>query len=652
MPHRSRRRATLSALSILTVVLAATAGTSPDSGRTGHRGPAGEVATRADAAQPVWVFPSNSLTVADPDQRTGRRVALPSTDCSTVIACGLVRRLNQLDGFDLDPRLAIRFTDPVDPSEVAGLISIEREGGGWRTGVDRVVYNPLTLTVYAHPAEQLAPGTTYRLRLRSSPGTGPAEERFTTLSATDGLLDLRRQIDDGTAFRATGITRPGLRIDGVFPVSGTTVQFEADTIAAPGALGGPPVSVPQPMSGGTLVFGSFEAPSWLRQDVTIQQTPTGDAGPDPVAADRLPFVAVLPEGEAPAGGWPVAVFGHGFTESMTRVFLAAQENAQRGIATIATNAVGHGYGPESRWIIGTSDGESRTLPSLGRGVDQGDTDATITGAEGFSATGPAAAVSSRDALRQTAADIMTLVRSLRGTDVDGDRRADLSGHDVGYAGQSLGGMYGAMLTAADPAVARSALNVPGGPITEIARLAPSFELVTEQALEATGLPGDPAAMRQLVAEALPVVGQDPVVATAPRALLLADYLAGATWLARPGSPEAFAPLIRPERVLVQVALGDRSVPNSTSFSVVDAGALWSRTSLYRGDETPDEASNPHAFLLQTPRPAALQGLAQIAAFLDTGRVVDPDAAEEVWEVPIRDPAVLLSQREPAPAQQP
>lgn len=56
-----------------------------------------------------------------------------------------------------------------------------------------------------------------------------------------------------------------------------------------------------------------------------------------------------------------------------------------------------------------------------------------------------------------------------------------------YFGQSFGGIYGTMLTGADPMVARSVLNVAGGPITEIARLSPAFRPLTTQALEAAGL---------------------------------------------------------------------------------------------------------------------------------------------------------------------
>jgi hypothetical protein len=86
--------------------------------------------------------------------------------------------------------------------------------------------------------------------------------------------------------------------------------------------------------------------------------------------------------------------------------------------------------------------------------------------------------------------------------------------------------------------------------------------------------------------------------------------------------------------------------------VIDAGDLWSRTSLYRNDRTANAGNNPHAFLLDLLLPAAAQGQAQVAAFLGRGEVVDPDGAGAVWEVPISDPAVLLPLNFPQPAVRP
>src|SRR5215472_6749355 len=67
-------------------------------------GPAG--AADPDQAPHVALFPSNALTVRDFTQLTGRRMHLPMPDCATnPTDCNTVAELNQLDGFDIDPRI-------------------------------------------------------------------------------------------------------------------------------------------------------------------------------------------------------------------------------------------------------------------------------------------------------------------------------------------------------------------------------------------------------------------------------------------------------------------------------------------------------------------------------------------------------------------
>ena len=68
----------------------------------------------AAAAQVESLLPSDRLTVPDPGQATGRRIALPPPDCGLDAAgCDEVRLLNELDGWSVNPRIAIRFSGPV-----------------------------------------------------------------------------------------------------------------------------------------------------------------------------------------------------------------------------------------------------------------------------------------------------------------------------------------------------------------------------------------------------------------------------------------------------------------------------------------------------------------------------------------------------------
>src|SRR5437588_1742600 len=65
-------------------------------------------------------FPSDMFTVADPQQLTGMRVNLPFPNCATHPSdCADITLLNQLDGFNTQPRLAIPFDGEIDPTSVS-----------------------------------------------------------------------------------------------------------------------------------------------------------------------------------------------------------------------------------------------------------------------------------------------------------------------------------------------------------------------------------------------------------------------------------------------------------------------------------------------------------------------------------------------------
>ncbi|HEY2792905.1 MAG TPA: Ig-like domain-containing protein [Micromonosporaceae bacterium] len=613
-------------------------------------------AAGAHPAAHVTLFPSNSLTVPDWTQLTGRRVALPAPDCTTQPSeCAAVKQLNQLDGFDIDPRIALTFDTPVDATAVAAATTVTPLTGGHPAsmGVDRVVYDASTDTVYAHPAAQLKPDTTYVLRVHGA-GIPDGVTTFTTESATNTLLKIRAQLDSGFADLAAGIpfNARGLQIDADVPAAGTTLSYTADE----GTLGGlhtSPVPITSATGAGRYVFGSFLAPNWLNGDSVIPQTPTRGFGPVVRGQTRLPFVLIVPAGTAPKGGWPVAIFGHGFTGSDGNVFLAADLNAANGIATIGTDVVGHGFGPLSTWNITTSSG-TVSVSAHSRGHDQNG-DGVITSTEGVGApVQPAAdaAVNDRDGLIQTVADVMSLVRAIgRGLDVTGDGHNDLRETGVSYYGQSFGGIYGVMLGGVDPKVGVLALNVSGGPISEIARLSPSFRPLVEQDL---GL-RQPSLLNggfDNFTESMPLRGEPPVLNPAPGAIAIQAVLAEETWLDRSGGPETYAPLLRlspppgspAKRVLFQNAFGDQTVPNPTNYTVLAAGQLFDRESLYRNDKTAQAGSNPHGFLLD---PSFVQGNVpgqeQIVTFFASGgtTIIDPDGPGPVWETPIADPSVLL-----------
>jgi hypothetical protein len=364
------------------------------------------------------------------------------------------------------------------------------------------------------------------------------------------------------------------------------------------------------------------------------------------------FSLIVPSGTKPAGGWPVAVFGPGITRSKYDLFLAADENASRGIATASIDPVGHAFGPRSEAAVDSLTTGPVRFSGFGRGVDL-DRDGEITDQEGVQAPrqpDPRGSIGLRDGLRQTALDNMAFVRAIgRGVDVDGDGSVDLRRDRVSYYAQSLGGIYGTMLMGTDQLVGAGLLNVPGGPILDIARQSPAFRDLVATELK-NRRPSLLNGGREGFTESSPLYPDPPVTKPARGAVPIQDVGAISNWLNRPGSPEAFAPLLRlrpaagvpAKRVAYQIAFGDETVPNPTSATLLRAGRLFDVTTFYRNDRTPTAGSNPHGFLLDPTITGRNLGQRQVVEFLasEGTSIIDPDGGANVFETPVADPAAL------------
>ena len=294
------------------------------------------------------------------------------------------------------------------------------------------------------------------------------------------------------------------------------------------------------------------------------------------------------------------------------------------------------------------------VPAGGRGFDQ-DGNGAIDSTEGVNAAPPRSAIGSRDGLRQTVVDLMQLVRQVEvGMDIDGDGTPDLNAQRIYYAGQSFGGIYGTILLGVEPNIRAGVPNVPGGSITEVARLG-AFRPLTGIAL-ATRVPAlvnvTPNPTGIAFNENIPLRDTPPVVNDVAGAMAIQQVLDRFEWVQQPGNPVSYAASIRkdPPRghakkpVLIQFAKGDQTVPNPTSSAIVRAGALEDRAVYYRNDlawaANNAVPKNPHTFLTNIGNAAAagyaLAAQNQIATFFASGgvTVIDPDGAAPFFEVPI------------------
>jgi len=656
--------------------------------------------------QPEQPFPTNLDTRFDPTQLTGLRVALSKPDCATHPSdCADIDVLNTLDGFNVDARVSIPFSGPIKLSTVTPDTVFLVDLHGQRLPLDRLVWTPATNTLHGLPHTYLDQHTPYLLvvtdgvkaadgsdldptpfrRQISFAGIVPPSvilyrvdllhallasrvpighivdaSLFTTQSITSLLEKVRRQIDASDPAPPTfTIGTNGERA--VFPYANVLgVKFHRQVGTSTFTDSALPAAVDVfPGAIGAVAYGSFTSPNYENSSQVIPPVGSRFGFPKPQGTNTLYFNLWVPSGTEPADGWPVAIMGHGFTDSKQGAPIAtASTLAHAGIATIAINVVGHGGGPLGTLTVLRNSGAPVTFSAGGRGFDQ-DGNGTIDSTEGVNAAPPFNAVGNRDGLRQTVIDLMQLVREIQvGVDVNGDGKPDLDSSKVTYFGQSFGGIYGTTFLGVEPAVHAGVLNVPGGSITEIARLSPSFRPLVGIAL-ATRVPplynAVPNATFTNFNENMPLSGQPIVVDTVPGADAIQNTLDQQIWAQTPADPVAWASSIRanplageaPKAVIVQFAKGDQTVPNPTASALIRAGGLEDRATYFRNDlafaGVPGyTVKNPHTFLTNlagAPGPLAVAAQLQIATFLGTGGAVtiDPDGAGPLFETPIAGP---------------
>jgi hypothetical protein len=242
---------------------------------------------------------------------------------------------------------------------------------------------------------------------------------------------------------------------------------------------------------------------------------------------------------------------------------------------------------------------------------------------------------------------MQMVHTIRtGLDLDGDGTVDLDPNRIYYAGQSLGALYGTLLTAVDPNVRAAVLNAGGGTVIDISNTSDQLHPLVREIL-ALHMPSILNAGSDFNANI--VLRDQPVkVNTVPGAMVIQDYLERLEWLHAVGDPIPFAPHLKQsplpsvpsKRVLFQIAHGDHTVPNPTNSNLIRAAGGQDSTVMYRHDVAKSVsiglADNPHAFLVDFRSPAglaiALAAQGQMAGYLNTDGNQFPDANSTALEV--------------------
>lgn len=659
------------------------------------------------------------------DYPTVNGVLRRACSSATYSICDGFAQLGKLDGFDLQPRVTVPFTGTIRLASVRDAnFFITTDSGAFASGLRQLTFDPVTHTLAGISDKFLREGTRYRIHvtngIRDSAGRrvyacGRAcVVRFTTRTASGELVRIRRAMDlplsnpsnayvlarfpgasTSRASRKLTFTQNGK--DDVFLAASVSPSIAGpangivrnDQVKANASASGAfevsavPNLIP-PGGAGYYAFGSFLSPRYQFAsarahvdrpydvangftDGEIPPVPTRRTS-RPFGADRLGVIVVTPNPLTSPPPWPAAVYGPGFTRSKYDTFVTADYNASRGIATVATDPAGHGYGRQSTTTV-TSNGSPTTFRSYGRGRDL-DGDSKIgnglydgVGPTGHYRSGGSQVPSRKpidglqSGLVQTVVDNMALGRALKaGLDIPGIGTNLVDRDRIMYYGLSFGGIYGTMLMGTDPLFHRGLLNVPGGPIVDIARLS-AFrgDLATQLKRSKPNLLNGGPGLNGFT-EDLPLRNDPPVVIKHPGAAQLQELFGVSNWYERTGSPETFAPRIRlrpdrawaarPKEVAFQTAYADGTVPNATSGTLYRAGALFDRVVYYRNDKTPTFADDPHGFLADPQLAGRTAGEQQLTEFLATGQLINTNP--DFLEVPIASPNNLECLHYPDP----
>ena len=321
-------------------------------------------------------FPSDRFTVRDQNQNTGLRVNLPKPDCVVRASdCEDMEVLNELDGFNLQPRISIPFSGPIDVESVSSQnVFLMPLGGGLPIGINQIVWDVGTNTLHVESDELLAQHSGYLLlvmrSVRDAAGD-PLEASGAFQAFRHGGKVGHRDDDVGiTTYReslrvgleraaAAGIDLNKVAVASVFTTQSITAvlektraQIKATPAAADFVLGGPMRTIRTvfalgditsisgrgevrtappadftnlairialirtvPETVGTVAFGSYRSPVYLNAGRFIPQVGTRTGVPVIQGVDEVFFSLFLPAATTtrprPATGWPVAIYGPG-----------------------------------------------------------------------------------------------------------------------------------------------------------------------------------------------------------------------------------------------------------------------------------------------------------------------------------------------------
>ncbi len=269
--------------------------------------------------------------------------------------------------------------------------------------------------------------------------------------------------------------------------------------------------------------GTLQVPYYLSRTAPLTASWTGNPSPldassrfltrfnpVPVATENLtiPVLYTVPNATAASGGvkpgtgWPVVIFQHGLGGDRTQALAIADALADAGFLVAAIDVPLHGltsianplYASPANPLYGGAAPAGAT--SYERTFDLDLVNNTTTAPPGGDGRDPSGThfinlsslLTSRDNLRQAAADLLTLTRALPTLDLNGDTVADVDANKIYYVGISLGGIVGTTFAGLPSGLRAAVASVPGGGIARLVFDSPTFGPTIRAGLSAQGLP--------------------------------------------------------------------------------------------------------------------------------------------------------------------
>lgn len=249
----------------------------------------------------------------------------------------------------------------------------------------------------------------------------------------------------------------------------------------------------------------------------------------------------------PAAGWPVVIFQHGLRGNRSQSAAIAATYAVQGFAVAAIDIPLHGITSTTSPLYQGANERTFNLDLVnnGTGAPPADGQIDLSGTHIINLT---SVLTSRDNLRQAAIDIVQLIRSLPGLDLNADMVSDIDGARIHYAGISLGGIVGTVANALPSSVQSAYLNVPGGGIANLLRESAALSPSVNAGLAAAGL--------------------------TPGLTLYENFFRNAQTAIDSGDPVNYvATTIAARSTLVTQVINDTVVPNSATQRLINAAAF-------------------------------------------------------------------------------